>query len=194
MRVRLLPSYPNDGPVYRQVRTVPIEMASIKGESGENDARSGRSFNYARHSEYRNAQIGYGGYGNRNEYREVFRQGFQTGYDEGYRDMRAMAIRPTGPVYVRTRRIGTRRAAGLRARSRSTAHRCIGRRRETSATAMAWNRRRAKPASKAFDPVRASRYRSGDHEYNSRYGSRDEYQREYRSAFQQGYQQGYGRR
>ena len=45
---------------------------------------------------------------------------------------------------------------------------------------------------KAFDPVRASRYRLGDHEYNSRYGSRDEYRREYRAAFQQGYQQGYG--
>jgi hypothetical protein len=42
-----------------------------------------------------------------------------------------------------------------------------------------------------FDPVRASRYRSGDHDYNNRYGSRDDYRREYRAAFQQGYEQGY---
>ena len=52
---------------------------------GENDARRGRRFDYGRHSEYRNAQIGYGGYGNRNEYRNVFRRGFQEGYNEGYR-------------------------------------------------------------------------------------------------------------
>jgi hypothetical protein len=42
-----------------------------------------------------------------------------------------------------------------------------------------------------YDPVRASRYRSGDHEYNSRYGSREDYKREYRAAFQLGYDQGY---
>jgi hypothetical protein len=52
---------------------------------GENDARRGRSFDYGRHSEYRNAQIGYGGYGNRNEYRNVFRRGFQEGYNDAYR-------------------------------------------------------------------------------------------------------------
>jgi hypothetical protein len=54
-------------------------------EQGENDARRGRSFDYGRHSEYRNAQVGYGGYGNRNEYRNVFRHGFQDGYNEAYR-------------------------------------------------------------------------------------------------------------
>jgi hypothetical protein len=42
-----------------------------------------------------------------------------------------------------------------------------------------------------FDPIRARRYREGDHDYDRRYGSRDDYRREYRAAFQQGYQQGY---
>ena len=42
-----------------------------------------------------------------------------------------------------------------------------------------------------FDPVRARRYRSADHDYDRRYGSRDDYKREYRSAFQAGYEQGY---
>jgi hypothetical protein len=42
-----------------------------------------------------------------------------------------------------------------------------------------------------FDPIRAKRYRQGDHDYDRRYGSRDDYQREYRAAFQQGYEQGY---
>ena len=42
-----------------------------------------------------------------------------------------------------------------------------------------------------FDPVRARRYREGDHDYDRRYGSRDEYRREYRAAFERGYRSGY---
>src|SRR5439155_920482 len=45
-----------------------------------------------------------------------------------------------------------------------------------------------------FDPIRAKRYREGDHDYDSRYGSREDYKREYRAAFEQGYREGYGRR
>ena len=45
-----------------------------------------------------------------------------------------------------------------------------------------------------FDPVRARRYRDGDHDYDRRYGPRDDYKRDYRSAFEQGYREGYGRR
>ena len=44
-----------------------------------------------------------------------------------------------------------------------------------------------------YDPVRTSRYRSGDHNYDGRYGSRDVYKRDYRAAFEQGYREGYGR-
>jgi hypothetical protein len=44
-----------------------------------------------------------------------------------------------------------------------------------------------------FDPVRARRYRSADHDYDRRYGSRDEYAREYRAAFERGYRDGYDR-
>jgi hypothetical protein len=42
-----------------------------------------------------------------------------------------------------------------------------------------------------FDPIRARRYREGDHDYDRRYGSRDEYKREYRSAFERGYREGF---
>jgi hypothetical protein len=44
-----------------------------------------------------------------------------------------------------------------------------------------------------FDPVRAMRYRDGDHDYDRRYGPRDEYGRDYRSAFERGYDDGYRR-
>jgi hypothetical protein len=77
--------YP-DRPVVRQVEDRAYRNGFEEGRvQGENDGRRGRSFNYGRHSEYRNAQIGYGGYGNRNEYRNVFRRGFQEGYNEGFR-------------------------------------------------------------------------------------------------------------
>jgi hypothetical protein len=76
---------PNRGGVYR-VDDRAYRNGYEEGRiQGQNDARRGRSFDYGRHSEYRNAQIGYGGYGNRNEYRNVFRRGFQEGYNEGYR-------------------------------------------------------------------------------------------------------------
>src|SRR5262245_53654430 len=46
---------------------------------GENDARRNRPFDYRRHGDFRNADDGYRGYGNRNAYREAFRQGFVDG-------------------------------------------------------------------------------------------------------------------
>jgi hypothetical protein len=184
--------YPTNGPVYRQSQDTAYRNGFDQGRiQGENDARSGRSFDYARHSEYRNAQIGYGGYGNRNEYRDVFRQGFQAGYDDGYRRSARSGYPSRGPIYAPNRAPvyggGTSREPGYGGTAvyRSAAG-DVGYR-----DGLEQGQKDAR-SRKAFDPVRAARYRSGDHEYNSRYGSRDEYRREYRAAFQQGYQQGYG--
>ena len=44
-----------------------------------------------------------------------------------------------------------------------------------------------------FDPIRAKRYRDGDHDYDRRYGPREEYKRDYRVAFERGYREGYER-
>lgn len=43
----------------------------------------------------------------------------------------------------------------------------------------------------SYDPVRHSRYRSADHDYNKRYGSKDQYKLVYRDGFEAGYEQGY---
>jgi hypothetical protein len=43
----------------------------------------------------------------------------------------------------------------------------------------------------SFDPVRHSRYRSGDNGYNNRYGARDDYKLVYRDGFEAGYERGY---
>lgn len=43
----------------------------------------------------------------------------------------------------------------------------------------------------SYDPVRHSRYRSGDRGYNSSYGTRETYKLAYRDGFEAGYERGY---
>ena len=55
-------------------------------ESGRDDARHGRRFDYARHGEFRSGDHGYDrGYGPRDAYRDQFRRGFAAGYNNAYR-------------------------------------------------------------------------------------------------------------
>lgn len=150
---------------------------------GERDARDGRSFDYRRHREYNTATSGYGGYGNRNEYRDVFRQGFEAGYDDGYRRYaRSFPQYPSGPrVY------GDRDRDGAIFRSPAA----------SQGYQDGFNEgRKDGRDGKRFEPTRESRYRSGDHGYEREYGSKDTYKREYRVAFEDGYDRGYreGRR
>ncbi|MQA30014.1 MAG: hypothetical protein GEU82_09270 [Luteitalea sp.] len=145
---------------------------------GESDARRGRSFDYGRHDDYRDADDRYRGSGDRGRYREGFRQGFIRGYNDGYRRYARNDSRPPQgrrPVFGQPSRYPVYASPAAEIGYRDG----IARGRED-----ARERRR-------FDPVRAPRYRSGDHDYNSRYGSRDDYKRAYRAAFQQGYEQGY---
>jgi hypothetical protein len=151
---------------------------------GERDARDGRSFDYGRHREYKTATGGYGGYENRNEYRDVFRQGFVAGYDDGYRRYaRSFPQYPSSgrPVY------GDRDRGSAIYRSPAASQGYQDGFNEGRKDGRDGNR---------FEPTRESRYKSGDHGYDRDYGSRDAYKREYRSAFENGYEQGYrdGRR
>jgi flagellar biosynthesis/type III secretory pathway protein FliH len=148
--------------------------------AGESDAQRGRAVDYNRHNEYRDADNGYRGGVNRDGYRQVFRRGFVDGYEEGYRR------------YARNGNAYPQRVPGgfgnggpnPRYGSRSPAAQSGYR------DGYEQGRHDGRDGDR-YDPVRASRYRSGDHDYNNRYGSRDEYKREYRTAFEQGYEQGY---
>lgn len=135
-------------------------------QRGEQDARRRRTFDYQRHGDYRDADAGYRGYSDRNGYRMAFRQGFVAGYNEGYR---------------RSARNGY---GGFGIGSASPAARNGYR------DGYEQGRDDARGGGR-FDPVRAGRYRSGDHDYDRRYGGREDYKREYRAAFQAGYEQGY---
>ncbi len=153
-------------------------------QDGESDARRGRSADYRRHGDYRDADNGYRG-GDKGDYRQAFRQGFAEGYNDAYRRYAGVDNRRGGPIFRDNRRGGPIFGGPARGPVYNSPAAAVGFRDGLSqGRDDARDRRR-------FDPVRASRYRSGDHEYNSRYGSRDDYKREYRAAFQQGYEQGY---
>jgi hypothetical protein len=165
-------SYGSRGGYPREVQRRAYDNGYRDGiASGETDARSGRDFTYTRHDDYRDADEGYRrADGDRELYRQAFRQGFQVGYSEAYnRTARAFRTFPTYPSAGRysspAAQVGYR--DGLE----------VGRK----------DARDRDP----HDPARSGRYRSADHDYNSRYGPKEAYMREYRAAFQQGYEQGF---
>lgn len=153
---------------------------------GQEDARRGRSFSYQRHDEYRDADRGYRrGTIDRDYYRRSFRQGFQTGYNEAYNRNARNYPRGNYPVY------GDRNGGGVyyppnrgvyRSPAADNGYR----------DGLEAGRNDARDRDR-YDPIRQSRYRQGDHDYDRRYGSREDYKREYRAAFEQGYREGYGR-
>jgi len=137
-------------------------------QEGQNDARRGRDFSYQRHDEYRDADRGFRrSDGDINLYRRSFRSGFQTGYSESY-NRYARSSYPSNRGGFRSPAAENGYRDGIEA-GRSDAYDRV-----------------------RFDPIRARRYREGDHDYDSRYGSREDYKREYRGAFEQGYREGYG--
>ena len=172
-------------------------------EEGRNDARHDRSFSPQRHHEYRDADNGYHrDYGEREYYRRSFRQGFEAGYRQSYernarygRDDRDARYgrdgrygRDDGRVYGPPVVVNPGYPSGNGGYgSYGSAAAQNGYRDGVDA-----GRSDARDGDR-FDPVRAKRYREGDHDYSERYGSRDEYKRDYRSAFEQGYRDGYAR-
>ena len=141
---------------------------------GRDDARNGRAYSYTQFGEYREADDGYRRQdGSRDAYRRTFRQGFESGYTEGFNQF-ARNYPGTTPYPRGTRpRISASLAAQNGYRDGLEAGRKDARDRER------------------FAPERSSRYRSADHNYDSRYGSKDSYKREYRVAFQRGYEDGF---
>jgi hypothetical protein len=144
-------------------------------DDGRHDARDRRPSDYSRHDDYRNAE--------RNDRRvdaRIFREGYVAGYNDGYRrnvrdDQDGRRGGPS-PDFGR----GPSIRDGFRSPASENGYR----------DGYAQGREDARDGDRN-DPLRASRYRSGDHDYHGRYGPRDDYKRDYRAAFVQGYEQGY---
>jgi len=150
--------------------------------AGEEDARRGRNVDYNRHNEYRDADRGYRGEISRGEYRDVFRRGFVEGYNDSFNRYSRNARYPS--TYPPAYPDGNGRAVP-RYGSYGTAAANNGFR-----DGYDQGRSDARDGDR-YDPVSASRYRNGDHDYDKRYGSKDDYKREYRTAFERGYEQGF---
>jgi hypothetical protein len=185
--------YGNQGGVYRQVDRRAYDVGYREGvKDGESDVRRGRDYAYASHNTYRDADQGYRrSDGNLDQYRRTFRQGYQTGYNESFsrygangRNSRGTTYPayPTNPSYPTYPAYPNGSAVPRGAYSQAA---------DTGYSDGLDAGRNAARSRDRYDPVRAKRYREGDHNYNSRYGSREQYKREYRAAFEQGYREGY---
>ncbi len=187
--------YGNQGGGYRQADRRAYDVGYREGlDHGQSDARKGRDYAYAHDDEYRDADRKYNrSYGSREEYRRLFRQGYEAGYSEGYRGSHGggsannypgstyptypTSTYPSNPSYPN----GSTIPRGAYSQAADSGYR----------DGFDAGRNAARSRDR-YDPVRAKRYRQGDHDYNSRYGSRDQYKREYRASFEQGYREGYG--
>lgn len=80
------PQYP--GGVRETVGGAPYQYGYRDGfEKGRQDARQAETYNPVRHERYRNADRGYEDrYGEKGEYRLVYRDGFDAGYEVAYRE------------------------------------------------------------------------------------------------------------
>ena len=196
--------YPRGGGYGRNLERRAYDNGFHEGiEEGQNDARRNRDFSPQRHSEYRDADQGYHrDYGDRDYYRRSYRQGFEAGYRESYNRNARYGRDDRNGGYGRDERNGgygrDERVPPVVIAPGYPSNRGYG---SYGAIAQQNGYRDGVEAGRddgrdrrPFDPVRAKRYREGDHDYNDRYGSRDEYKRDYRSAFEQGYREGYGRR
>lgn len=146
---------------------------------GEEDARRGRRADATRHRDFRNADDGYRG-GNRNAYRQLYRQGFVTGYDEAHNRYARGGVYRGGPSYPPYTYPPYPGGSGRQSPAAQNGFR----------DGFEQGRADARDGDR-YEPVRARAYRDGDRGYDRRYGSADAYKRDYRAAFQHGYERGY---
>lgn len=179
--------YGGDRPVpHYETRRIAYDQGYREGLArGESDARRGNRYAYQKVREFQRADRGYHrSLGDRERYRQIFRDGFARGYADGYArvDRYGRTASRQGPysasrsgAYGPSGRYGTvvERGRGVAAR-------------DGYAKGLEDARK-----NRTFDPVRHSWYRSGDRHYQSRYGPREQYKDVYRRAFQQGYERGY---
>ena len=158
---------------------------------GEQAARDNRPFDVQRERDYRDAEDGYNrSLGDRNRYRDNYRGGFTQGYREGYRQRDARGAYP-----------GDRRddSRGWGYGGNGGANRGYG----GTASYGAYQNGASDGYRKGLDDVndrkrpdvsRQKWYRSGDHDYDSRYGAKETYRIEYRRGFEEGYNRAYRER
>lgn len=143
---------------------------------GAQAVRDRRPLQIERDRDYRSADEGYNrSYGDRNRYRDTFRGGFAAGYRDGYTQRGARAPFPSSDRDY-GRGYGGNANFGARQNGLSDGYKKglddVNDRKYPDASRQKW-------------------YRSGDHDYDSRYGSKETYRVEYRRGFEEGYNRAY---
>src|SRR3954468_11661263 len=173
---------------------------------GEQAARDRQPLDVQRERDYRSADGGYNrNYGDRTRYRDNYRGGFTQGYRDSYN-------RYASNGGYDNRGVWNDRNGGNG--GWNDPRNGVGNGRNTRGYGYGGNNPAAYGAyqngvsdgyqkglddahdRKSPDVTRQKWYRSGDHDYNSRYGSKDSYRVEYRRGFEEGYNRAYrdGRR
>ena len=164
-------------------------------KEGQNDGRRGERFYYQDEREYQRGDRGYHrSFGDRERYRQIFRDGYAAGYSDGFG--RSSRVGRNDGYYPSP---GSRGPYGQQGPYPSRGIPDVYRGRTGYGSVAFDNGTRdgyekgQEDARKrrSYDPLRHSWYRSGDRHYEGRYGSREQYKDIYRRAFQQGYEQGF---
>jgi flagellar biosynthesis/type III secretory pathway protein FliH len=185
------PGYGDARASYFEARRAAYENGYREGaKEGERDGRRG-TFGFQDERTFQRADKGY-----HREFgdRERYRQSFRNGYVEGYR-----------AAYDRFGRYssGSRRGPGVGQGRYQYPGQYPGQYGYGQGYGAAYQNgvndgyeKGLEDARKrrSFDPLRHKWYRSGDRHYNSRYGSREQYSNLYRNGFRQGYEEGYRQR
>ncbi len=148
-------------------------------EKGQNDARQGKSFNLERHDAYKDADHGYrSSFGNKEDYKQQYRDAFRRGYQDGYGGNRARGPRfGVGRGEDRPWQAGP----GYSEVAQNTGYRDGFDKGQNDAR-----------QGKSFRLDRHDAYNDADHGYRDSFGNKEDYKQQYRQAFQRGYEEGYG--
>jgi len=186
---------------YGDTRRIAYDNGYRKGvERGEKAVRDRRALDVEREKDYRNADNGYNrSFGDKNLYRDMFRNGFADGYRTAYDRYaynggysggpysggRVEARRDTGWGYPYPRYPDWNRGYGNGSVYGSSYAFQNG-------VNDGYQKGRDDARDDKYpDYARQKWYRSGDRHYDNRYGSRQVYEDQYRSGFREGYERAY---
>jgi hypothetical protein len=186
----------NDAQVsYYDARRIAYDEGYRQGaKEGEKDARRGDRFAYQDEREYRRADRGYNrSFGDRDRYRQVFRDGYATGYSDSfnrysrYGHNNGQYGRPAPGPYPQSGVYSQRVPAYGRSGNSGYYSPAF----DNGARDGFEKGQEDARKNRSYDVLRHEWYREGDRHYENRYGSREQYKDVYRRGFQQGYQQGF---
>jgi flagellar biosynthesis/type III secretory pathway protein FliH len=198
---------------YYDARRTAYDQGYREGiKEGEKDGRKSERFNYQDEREFQRADRGYNrSFGDRERYRQIFRDGYTAGYSEAFGRYSRVARTDgryqtypypsaRGPYSQQGPYPSARDPYSQQAPYPSRGVYGPGVYRSGGYYSPAFDNgardgyekgQEDARKSRSFDPLRHSWYRSGDRHYEDRYGSKQQYKDTYRQGFQQGYDQGF---